>query len=395
MSFKLSVVVSASALLLSADLPAQLPAYNAPDDPAFVFLDVTPKRVAHPGTLPALGVALAEGIDVDGRVLAGLAVSFLPSSLVRYRLPAERYRNGRPAFWIYNTQISVGTARHSGDAPATDLAFGLKTIILGPEPYSSQEFRNAIAAVLDRCLTRAQAVDTSLVVLQQRSGVRAAPVRDSARPTRILGLNDGTVTSQDTVRMWKAGPEVVDREVALECGTTGKARALKAWMNDHWNDATLAISAATGTRFDRSAISRRASLGRTLWIAGALPIKSTRTTTKGSERVNFGQIAGQLQYITTPGGVGGIDDSSWRGGLRAMAGRSTINGFAEFSRNLAKSDAREDRGSWAAGIEWMVAQSLWLSAGVGERYAELVDSNRDFTFLNLKWAIAREPQLGR
>jgi hypothetical protein len=78
-----------------------------------------------------------------------------------------------------------------------------------------------------------------------------------------------------------------------------------------------------------------------------------------------------------------------------MAGRSTINGFAELSRNLGRSDAREDRSSWAAGVEWMVAQTLWLSAGVGERYAALLDSTRDFTFLNLKWAIAREPQLGR
>jgi hypothetical protein len=374
---------------------AQLPAYNAPDDPAFVFLEVTPKRVGNPGTLPALGVALAEGIDVDGHVLAGLAVSFLPSSLVRYSLPAERYRNGRPAFWLYNSQVSVGTARHSGDAPATDLAFGFKTILMGPEPYASQDFRNAIAGVLARCLTRAQGVDTSLVVLQHRSGVRAAPVRDSTRPTRILRENDGVVTKQDTARMWKAGPEIVDRQVALECGELGKNRALKAWMKDHWNDATLAISAATGTRFDRAAISRRASLGSSLWLVGALPIRWTSETPKGPERMNLGQVAAQLQYVTTPGGVGGMDDSHWEGGLRAMAGRSTINGFAELSRNLGKSDAREERSSWAAGIEWMVAQSFWLSAGIGERYAELLDSNRDFTFLNLKWAIAREPRLGR
>ena len=394
MSFKFSVVVSSS-LLLSSTLTAQLPAYNAPDDPAFVFLGVTPKRIGNPGTLPALGLALAEGIDVDGHVLAALAVSFLPTSLVRYSLSAERYRNGRPAFWIYNTQISVGTARHSGDAPATDLAFGLKTILVGPEPYSSQEFRNTIAVVLDRCLIQAAGVDTSLVVLEHRTGVRPAPTRDSTRPTRTLGRNDGVATAQDTVRMWKIGPEIVDRQVALECGALGKTRALKAWMNDHWNDATLAISVATGTRFDRAAISRRASLGRSLWIVGALPIRWSRATTKSAERTNLGQLAAQLQYITTPGGVGGIDDSAWEGGVRAMAGRSTINGFAELSRNLGKSDAREGRGSWATGIEWMVAQSLWLSAGVGERYAELLDSNRDFTFLNLQWAIAREPRLGR
>ena len=195
--------------------------------------------------------------------------------------------------------------------------------------------------------------------------------------------------------MWEAGPEIVDREVAIECADLGKTRALKAWMNDHWNDATLAISAATGTRFDRSAVSRRASLGRSLWLVGAVPVRWTRPTTKGTERTNLGQLAAQVQHTTIPGGVGGIDDSAWEGGVRAMAGRSTINGFAEVSRNLGKSDAGDDRSAWAAGIEWMVAQGLWLSAGVGERYADLLDSTRDFTFLNLKWAIAREPRLGR
>jgi len=124
---------------------AQLPSYNVPDDPAFVFLSVSPKRVGNPGTLPALGIALAEGVDIDGRVNAGLAVSFLPSNLVRYTLTPERYRNGRPAFWFYNTQISVGTVRKSGDTASTDLAFGFRTILAGPEPYSDRNFRNEIA----------------------------------------------------------------------------------------------------------------------------------------------------------------------------------------------------------------------------------------------------------
>ncbi len=43
----------------------------------------------------------------------------------------------------------------------------------------------------------------------------------------------------------------------------------------------------------------------------------------------------------------------------------------------------------------MIAQSIWLSAGVGARYSELLDADRDFVFLNLKWGIAREARLGR
>lgn len=149
------LLLGASFLLIAAGYPdfsrAQLPSYNVPDDPAFVFLGVSPKRVASAGTLPALGLALADGIDLEGRVNAGLALSFLPSNLFRYNLTPEQYRNGRPAFWLYNTQVSIGTVRRSGDTASTDLAVGVRTILVGPEPYADPSFRDRIAAVLDRC----------------------------------------------------------------------------------------------------------------------------------------------------------------------------------------------------------------------------------------------------
>ena len=382
-------------------LQAQLPAYNIPDDPAFVFLGVAPKRVANPGTLPALGIALADGIDLEGRVNAGVAISFLPSNVLRYNLTPERYRNGRPSFWLYNTQVSIGTVRKSGDTAVTDLALGIRTILLGPEPYSDPEFRNRMAVVLDHCLTQATGVDTSLVVVQKRTGVRAAPVRDSTNPTRILRANDGVAAgpTQDTARMWKVAPNTVDREIALECAGTGKSRAIRAWMKDHWNDVTLAISAATGTRFDKSAIRDRASLGQSLWLLGAVPIRWTKSNNGRAERVNLGQIAAQLHWMSASGGVtalpGETDESAWDGGIRALAGKSTVNAFIELTRNLKTSAPDENRSSWATGVEFMIAQSIWLSAGVGARYSERLDADRDFVFLNLKWGIAREARLGR
>ena len=390
-----STVLSIAVFAVAAPVAGQLPAYNVPDDPAFVFLNVSPKRIAHPGTLPALGIALAEGIDFDGRVNAGVAVSFLPSNLVRYTLTPEAYRKGRPAFWFYNTQVSIGTVRKSGDTASTDVAFGFRTILHGPEPYADPAYRNSIAGVLDRCLTAAQEVDTSLVVVQRRTGVRPAPVRDTARPQRSLPASDGAPGAQDTLKMWAVRPNTLDREVALECGERGKSRTIKAWMKDHWNDATLAIAAAAGTRFDKSAVRDRASLGRSLWLLGAVPIRWTRIDDGERERVNLGQLAAQLHYIATPGGAAGIDDSYWEGGIRAMAGRANVNAFAEATRSVGKSPAREERRSWATGVEYMIAESLWLSVGIGERYSVLLDDDRDFVFLNLKWGIAREARLGR
>jgi len=376
---------------------AQLPAYNVPDDPAFVFLGVSPRRVANPGTLPALGLALAEGIDLEGRVNAGVAVSFLPSNLFRYNLTPERYRNGRPAFWLYNTQVSVGTVRKSGDTASTDLAFGIRTILLGPEPYSDPAFRDRIAAVLDRCLTAAMGVDTSMVVVQRRTGVRPAPVRDSTNPERTIRASDGVAAGQDTVRMWEVGPNTVDREIALECAGSGKSRALKAWMKDHWNDATVAFAAAAGTRFEKSAVRDRSSLGQSLWLMGAVPIRWTRTGGNRAERVNAGQVAVQIHYIPSIASepTGSLNESAWYGGARALAGKSNVNGFIELTRKLNNVVAAGERSAWASGLELMVADSFWISAGVGERYSEALDARRDFVFLNLKWGIAREAQLTR
>jgi hypothetical protein len=227
--------------------------------------------------------------------------------------------------------------------------------------------------------------------------VRLAPVRDTIDPRRILKPSEGVPLAQDTVRMWEVGPNILDRELALECGGRGKSRALKAWMKDHWNDVTLAISAATGTRFTESAIGERSSLGHSIWILGAVPIRWTKTgSARGpGKRVNLGQIAGQLHYISPPGGVGTIQSNYWESGIRALFGASTINGFIELTRNLSRSPVRQDRRAWATGVEYMVAESIWLSAGVGERYSELLDNDKDFVFLNLKWGLARESRLSR
>ena len=385
------------AMGFSTSALAQLPSYNVPDDPAFVFLGVSPKRVANPGTLPSLGLELVDGIDLEGRVNAGLAVSFLPSALFRYNLTPERYRNGRPAFWLYNTQVSIGSVRRSGDTASTDLAAGFRTILLGPEPYSDPAFRDRIAAVLDRCLIAASAVDTTMMILERRTGVRPAPVRDSTNPGRTIRASDGVAAGQDTVRLWKLTPNTLDREVALECAGSGKSRALRAWMKDHWNDATIAVAAAFGTRFDKSAVRDRSSLGQSLWVMGALPIRWNRTNANRPERVNVGQIAGQLHYMPTvpTEPTGSIDESRWEAGIRALAGKSNANGFAEITRRLKKVAAPGERFQWASGIELMVADRTWISAGVGERYSELLDARRDFVFLNLKWGRAREARLSR
>jgi hypothetical protein len=95
------------------------------------------------------------------------------------------------------------------------------------------------------------------------------------------------------------------------------------------------------------------------------------------------------------GTTGSIGKSEWEAGVRALAGKSNVNGFVEITRNLKRVVAPGERTQWALGVELMVAESIWISAGVGERYSELLDARRDFVFLNLKWGRAREARLSR
>ena len=418
--FKCAVVVAAA---MPGLITAQLPAYNIPDDPAFAFLGATPKKVANPGTLPKLGLAIADGIDVDGRVNTGLAISFLPSTIIRFSPTPERYRNGTPVFWLYNTQVSLATIRVSGDTGSADLGYGFRTILRGPEPYTDPSFRDDIASLLDRCLFEAGQVDSSTLVIQERVGVRAEAVRNPNNPTKVMKPTEGTPVSedtleltyldskgkptrsekvvvrkirngstitQDTVRAWAPGPNALNGVVAADCANRRTAPLLKRWMDRHWNDATLALSFAAGMRFAQSSIRRTRSLGTGLWMLGGLPIRRTSGNGPASRITNIGQIAGQIHYATA--GASNVGErSAWDWGLRAMAGSARSNAFAELTRAVKKR-SRSARG-WSTGIEYMAAESIWLSVGVGDRFSEVTRNDKTFVFVNLKWGVARESEL--
>jgi len=421
------LLTAAIALAFPGILEAQLPAYNIPDDPAFAFLGATPKKVASPGTVSKLGLAIADGIDIEGRVNTGLAVSFLPSNIVRYSPRPEKYRNGTPGFWLYNTQFSLATVRSSGDTGSTDLGYGARTILRGPEPYTDTAFRHDIESVMDRCLAQATGVDSTTLVVEQRVGVRVAVVRDPNDPTTFLKPNEGTPltqdtieityldlkgrvirteravvrkvrnggrVTQDTVRTWKPHPNVLNSALAIDCATRGKAQIVKAWMERHWNDATLALSAATGTRFGQSSVRRTRSLGSGVWLVGGLPIRWAKRNQAHGEVSNLGQIAAQLHYATLPRIAASTQRNAWDWGLRAMAGAARYNAFGELTRSLKKGQSQPDARAWSTGVEYMAAESIWLSVGIGDRFSQVTSDAKTFVFMNLKWGLARESHLG-
>jgi hypothetical protein len=410
------IVAMASPALLSS----QLPAYNIPDDPAFAFLGVSPKKVANPGTISALGVALADGIDIDGHINTGLALSSLLTNLIQRDPKPAQYRNGTPWFWLYNTQLSLATVRTSGDTGATDFGVGFRTIFRGPEPYADSAYLESMQAVLDRCSVESKNVETTMLVLEERTGVRPVAVRDPEKPKTFLPptegvpvtmdtvqltyldsqgnavrrekvviqkLRGGKPITEDTVRTFKPHANTLNRDLAIACGKREKGPILADWMERHWNDASLALSAATGTRFSQSSFRHGHSLGSGLWLLGAVPLRSRVRALS-----NFGQLAAQIHYATAAPSAPGAK-ASWDWGVRAMGGSARFNAFAELTRSLKKEATAPDARAWSAGVEYMAAASTWLSVGLGDRFSAVTSETKSFVFMNLKWGLARDPQL--
>jgi hypothetical protein len=397
---------------------AQLPAYNPPDDAAFAFLGATPKKVDNPGTLTKLGVALANGIDGSGRAQGGLAVSFLPTTILGWSPTPERYRSGSIPFALYNTQLSVASLKATGDTSSTNMALGLRVVVAGPDPFADGRFREIYTGVLNTCLANSFGVDTALMSIQPRAGARAFETRDPADPKTILKPDPGSLivaetlavisrlgqpgavpetlvvhrvrggkdASQDTVRSWVVKSASPNSANAISCATTKKAVLLKSWNADHWNDPALSFAAGGGERFVGSSFSKATWAGWSGWMVGAVPLRT------------YGQIAGQFRYQQQPTLSSGPSHDVWSLGSRVTMGKETWNGFVEYSRVLKYTNGVLDgnaKNSWSYGLEFMASESIWLSAGLGDSYDAATKANKSVTFLNLKWGYGNERTLGR
>lgn len=336
-------LLAALALLAAAPAAAQLPEYRVPDDPAFVFLGVTPKQVDAPGSAKEFAFAVASGISAEGKAQSGVALGLAPADVFRVAIPVQRYRSGRPAFWLYNLQLTLGTIRAAGDTASTDFAVGGRTLLFGPDPYADPAFRAAIRGVQRRCLFAQPQVDSVLV---------------------------------------------------LQCANAARTEIVRAWMDEHWNDASLALAGAYGRRFVGSALGENEALGWSGWAVGTLPLRLPRGGTRRPR--NLGQLAGQVRYEARESFAATVprrDD--WSYGVRGVLGERDYNAFAETWRLLGSTagEPAARRAAWSAGVEFMAAARLWLSVGVGERYAEQSRADRTVVLFNLKWGISDGPRL--
>ncbi|MBA2244638.1 MAG: hypothetical protein H0W11_06755 [Gemmatimonadetes bacterium] len=323
-----------------ADTTARAVGFAIPDAPALQFIGQTPARINRPISARALGTALLNGIDPEGRVQQGFAIDLAPWLAFANQIDLNAYQNDPVAFSLVNTSFSLGTARTAGDAPLTDLALGVRTVLFDRSD-----------------------------LMRSRGYTRA--------------INDAQLGCID----------VEPLEAAKACADTAVASVREAWRDSLWNEPSLSVAGATGWRLAGSVLEERQWLGFSTWGVLGLPLCLRRGAYAVLPFCDQGQVLFQAQY-TRREAAGAEAANSLLYGARALLGSARVNAFIELLGShtfSAPAEVDATFGEWSGGLEFRAAENMWLVTGFGSRFAT-AQAEEVAVIANLRWSIGSEPR---
>lgn len=314
---------------------AALTNLSVPEIPAFSFLGATPTNIARPNGARAFGAALLQGVDASGKVKQGFALEILPF-LHLGKTSLQQYQS---SFWARvksNLQLSVGTAKASGDSASTDIGLGLRVTLL--------DNGDALA-------------DTSFVQSVDRLTNECAP----------------------------SSPDAKNVEATTEACMANKVKQeADKWNTARWNASAWVVAFALGAQLEQSKISDRRSLGWRAWSTYAQGLSG------------WGLLLFHASFDDNR--VAGPDSSykAVSGGIRLLVGGASLNGFAEVLQQKrwdTKVPVEKSPATWSGGVEFPAGKDFWISAGVGKAYEEVKAPDRVFVFANIKWGVSGKSRL--
>jgi hypothetical protein len=312
--------------------------YAVPESPAFTFLGLNPSKVTRPISPRDLNVALLQAIDSSGRVQQGFALSLTPwYYLPGFSIPLDQYQRSWPAYVAANAQLSLGTARATGDSAATDIAVALRlTLLDGSDPMRDPAFTHALRRAFDTC----------------KPSTPDQPV-----------------------------------ETSQTCVDAAARRLRKQRLDSLWNASGVAVGWALGWRFADSRLSQGQWRGWSGWLAGSARLGSR------------GQALAQVQVDhRTPLTTNTASTALLYGG-RTFYGSATFEFFLEVAgtrRFDAPAGVDRGTGQWSGGVELQAADNLWLSTGFGSAFANRASPNRIVLIANIRWGVSASARgLGR
>ncbi len=349
---------SDSADLVRRAAASVISSYSVPDMPAAAFLGTTPATITRPATARDFLIGLASGVDEHGQARQGFALEASPSAIVPgLGVSLDQYREPgiTPRYLLANLLISLGAARAAGDSSPTVLAYGVRlTLVDRRDPMRDPAFLEALGDSIARCRPRAP--------------IPGIPRADSSSQMNAL-LRDLLAEHHDR---------------AVRCMDSHTRKLARRYARAHWNASSVSIAYAGGEQLQRGSFARRRHAGDRVWATGAIRVSGIAQTLLYADWTHDrGDAAPDV-----------FDALSY--GARFNVGSESVNGFVELlgqARSATPSGVPGRATAWSAGLELRAAESLWISAGLGERFRRTASPDVVAVLASVRWGISLRPWL--
>ena len=257
---------------------------------------------------------------------------------------------------LANLLVSLGAARAAGDSAPTTLAYGMRlTIFDSGDPMRDPDFLHALGDSIARC--------------RPRTPLPNVPHADA--PTHLdFALRDLLDERHDR---------------AVRCLDSHTRKLARRYARAHWNASSASIAYAGGERLERSSFGRRRHAGDRVWGTGALRLGAAA------------QTLGYVDWSHVRGEPGTGTYTAFTYGVRINLGSENANGFAELlgqRRYRPPPGVRAGGTAWSAGLELRAAESLWLSAGLGERFRQTSQAAAVAVIASVRWGVSLRSWMG-
>ncbi len=337
-------------------------AYSVPESPAFTFLNVSPAKIARPTTSRDLSASIVNAIDESGRVRQGLAIEFQPSAVMHTTMSLSEYQRRGLASIVANTQMSLASVRSSGDSTATNLSYGIRIPIVDfADPMADSKFTDSVIAGFRHCKGPPPPLPPR----------RTADERAEAQVTGLQAQLSSVEAELATLRTRQVEDSI------KACNQGVMQRVQTEYTKSHWNALHVSIAAAGGQQLASSTLTRNSSLGTSVWAVAGVPLTT------------IGEFIAYSQWADVTHGTVSLRARSLAYGGRLVAGLPTFNAFVEAVGDHVYSSVSAtipSSRSWSGGLEFRVADQLWLATGFGKN-GEL-KGGPTAVIANLRWGIS-------
>jgi hypothetical protein len=327
---------------------------SIPDSPGLAIVGLSTEDVVNPDTPRALAAAIHNGVASDGKVKTGVAIDFAPFKVFQPQTSKQSYVDSRIVRALWNTSVSVGTAKPM-DATDKSLRAGVGVSSIVFRRASSDPVMNLTHFKCVQDSIRADLKDATPGAIgvrgEKEDKASAKPCYDklAAESWNATAIHVGLATS---------------RYSPTGAWGDGKLAAHGGWLSGAYGFEDFGAGSGWSTHAQATATVRRL-----LKEQVADPLDDSKTVEQGSWLVG-----GKLR---------------WRGDDR--------NYFMEYSyRRIEIADRPTDNvRKLAVGLEWKLADSVWLVAALGGEGGRSQGKDNSFVTTGIKFGSSSESLLGK